>query len=426
MPQTQSSSKSINKNLSIGFANDNFCVFFPNYFPSKTFKNFKNSPHSFQNASSLFSFHSKTTHDWVYSAPLQNPFSLKSTSSFSTKSEGFSQTITLASSASASSTVFEQLINNLSASIGAGMSKSKSDTSTTTHNNSSLVADSGTIKINTLNDATIKGANLLAQNITLNTQGDLTVASLQDSYMQKGSSFGLSLGGGAGVSGGGSANFGINYGSSKTDRVWTDNQTSILGTNSVTINTGNNTDIIGAVIANSTNGKIGSDAGSPCLGGASSCGSRAMGVQYLDGGNLALNTGTLTFEDIQDSEKQKSSGFGFSTSIGIGGGSSANNTTGQSTAPATNPNQQNNFYPTGSTTISANNSGYKKEQTTKATIGAGAITIHYCPINHPTVTRAGNHLPQYYCNQSLPAVDLWAFVQKHSRLKSVELCRENA
>ncbi len=47
----QPSTKSINNNQSIDFANDNFCTFFPNYFPSVTFKA---NPNPAQNASSLF------------------------------------------------------------------------------------------------------------------------------------------------------------------------------------------------------------------------------------------------------------------------------------------------------------------------------------------------------------------------------------
>jgi len=68
MPQTQSSTKSINNYLTIDFANDNFCDFFLNRFPSSAFKNnphsllnsslnfknFKNNPSSAQNASSSF------------------------------------------------------------------------------------------------------------------------------------------------------------------------------------------------------------------------------------------------------------------------------------------------------------------------------------------------------------------------------------
>jgi hypothetical protein len=55
--------------------------------------------------------------------------------------------------------------------LGVGMSRSKSDASSITYNNSSLIADNGAIKISTLNDATIKGVKLLAQDVVLNTTG---------------------------------------------------------------------------------------------------------------------------------------------------------------------------------------------------------------------------------------------------------------
>ena len=282
----------------------------------------------------------------------------KNTHNQATTNKSWNESVTLASSAgSGAGTAIDAAVNAASIALGVGMSRSKSDTSSTSYNNSTLNAQSGTIKINTLNDTGIKGANLLGQNIVLNTAGNLTVESLQNSYNNKSKSFGINLGGGAGASGGGSASAGVNYSSAKTDRLWTDNQTTILGTNSVTINTGNNTAIAGAVIANSTNGKIGANA--------------------IDGGNLALNTNTLTFANLYDHDYSQSSGFGISTSIGIGGGNNssgaANNTTGQGTAPATNPGQQNNFYPSGSTTISAQNQGYKKEGTTFASVGQGNI-----------------------------------------------------
>ncbi len=114
MPQTQSSAKSINKNLSIDFANDNFGDFFPDYFyfsnqfpnnfPSTTsknnphslqntslnFKNFKNNPSSAPNASSLFcallKLRLKTTRARVCVSSfheLANPFWLKTLFAFS-------------------------------------------------------------------------------------------------------------------------------------------------------------------------------------------------------------------------------------------------------------------------------------------------------------------------------------------------------
>jgi filamentous hemagglutinin len=282
----------------------------------------------------------------------------KDTYNSSTKSSSWSESITLASS-TVGAKQLDAAIQSAQLALNLAMNKAKGDTSSTTYKNSNLTAENGSININSLGttssgtqtggDTTISGANLLASNVTINSQGDLTVESLQDSYKDKSKSFGMNLGL-SGGSGGGSVSAGINYSSSKTDRVWTDNQTSILGTNSVTINTDDNTNIKGAVIANSTNGIIGENA--------------------IDGGNLTLNTNTLTFENLFDHEYSQSTGAGFSTSIGIG----ANNSNGQGTASSSNPNQQNNFYPSGSTTISAQNSGYKKEQTTFATIGLGDIT----------------------------------------------------
>ena len=75
MFSNKSPTKPINNNLSIDFANDNFSL--KNHFLLKT-----KTPNSLQNASSLFcaplKLRSKTTRAWVYGAPLQNPFWLKS------------------------------------------------------------------------------------------------------------------------------------------------------------------------------------------------------------------------------------------------------------------------------------------------------------------------------------------------------------
>ncbi len=292
----------------------------------------------------------------------------KDTYNSSTKTKSWTENLTLASSAgSGSGAMIDNAVNALQVSLGLAMSKSKSDTSSTTYNNSQLTANSGSIKINSLNNATFSGANLLAENIELNTVGDLTVESLQNSYKQKGSSFGMNLGGGAGSqSGSGNASLGLNYSSNKTDRLWTDNQTSILGTKSVIINTKDNTNLKGSVIANITN-----IPDSVILAQA--------GIQEflnsgtaIDGNNLTLNTNSLTFANLSDHEYSQSSGFGISTNIGRG----SNNTNGQGSASASNPNQQTNYYPNGSTTLSAQNSGYKKEQTTFATLGSGDITTN--------------------------------------------------
>ncbi len=262
-----------------------------------------------------------------------NITALKSTSSSSTKSEGFTQTITIGASygASAAQQAAESLMAQLS------VRSSKSDNSNVNYTNTTLTAQNGNLKINSGNDTTIKGANLLSQDLTLNTQNNLTIESLQNSTHNKSKS--RSIGGGGGSS------FSLNYNSSRSsfDRNWVDNQTSIIGTNSVTINTKNNTNLKGALIANATN--------------ANETQNKA---EWIDGNNLTMNTGSLTTQDIYDSEKQKSSSIGLGITINT------------SKAP---PSQQNNSFPKGSINIALQNEGYIKEQTTKATIGNGTIKI---------------------------------------------------
>jgi hypothetical protein len=84
-----------------------------------------------------------------------------------------------------------------------------------------------------------------------------------------------------------------------------------------------------------------------------------------------MNTASLTTENIYDSEIQKNSGFG----INLSNLSRGSSTTVASDSTTGNPIGQTNYFPAGSTTLSMQNQGYTKEQTTKATIGNGTITI---------------------------------------------------
>ena len=281
----------------------------------------------------------------------------KDTYNANTTSKSWQSNLTLASTAgSGTAAMIDNAINSLALSLST--SRSKSDTNVTNYNNSTLTAQNGAIKITSLNDTTIKGVNILADDTTINTVNNLDIESLQNSYNQKAKSFGLSLGAGAS----GTVSPGINYSSSKTDRLWTDNQTTIIGTNSVTINTGNNTNNTGAVIANITNADE-----------LLATTNKTIGANAIDGENLTLNTKTLTFKNLDDHYYTQNFGANFSTSIGVG---VVNATSGQGTAAADNPNQQINFYPTGSTTIGLQDSSSKKEQVTKATIGEGNVTTN--------------------------------------------------
>ena len=284
----------------------------------------------------------------------------------------------------------QTLVESLAAQISIRSSKSQADN--TSYNNTTLTAENGNIIINsgnfnappssaladalaTLNhskqpfgavlsadaavpsplnrgNTTIKGAELLAENITLNTGNNLDIESLQNRDHSKSKSTSVGVGGGKS-----SASLSYNASRSKFDRDWVDDQTSIIGTNSVNINTGANTNLKGALIANIINAtltditKQGQDAKDSQKG-------------WIDGGNLTLNTGTLTFENIYDIEKQKSSSIGLALNANFG---AKDNT-------QIGPKQENNYYPKGSVTIALQNEGYEKNQTTKATVGAGTIT----------------------------------------------------
>jgi hypothetical protein len=65
-------------------------------------------------------------------------------------------------------------------SLNIGFSESASNLDQTTFTNSQLSATNGSLNINTKQDATIIGANLLAQDINLNIDGNLTVKSKQN------------------------------------------------------------------------------------------------------------------------------------------------------------------------------------------------------------------------------------------------------
>ena len=100
------------------------------------------------------------------------------------------------------------------------------------------------------------------------------------------------------------------------------------------INVGNKTTLTGAVIGSDTN-------------------------------NLTLTTQDLEYNDLEDINTNKSTGFGLSTSIGFGKGESN----------ATTDTQTSNLSPKGTTTLSFKNTGNETEQTTKATIGEGTIIV---------------------------------------------------
>ena len=101
------------------------------------------------------------------------------------------------------------------------------------------------------------GGSNIGGNINMDIGNNLNIESLQDSYYakSKSSSFGVSFGGGSGGATTGNAGFNIGKTDSTTDSQWVNQQTSIIGNNSVNIKVGSkdgaegNTNITGALIA---------------------------------------------------------------------------------------------------------------------------------------------------------------------------------
>jgi len=81
--------------------------------------------------------------------------------------------------------------------ISSGFNQSNNFILQNTHTNSEILAKKGTFNLNTTNDTNIKGGNITANKVALNIQGDLNLETLQDTYEQQGSSFGLGVGAGA-------------------------------------------------------------------------------------------------------------------------------------------------------------------------------------------------------------------------------------
>ncbi len=251
----------------------------------------------------------------------------KDTYNYKFGSETVNSSITLAST-----NPVAMVVDNLAGSLG--YQKSDQSINSITYNNSTTTANN--ININSGNDTAVKGANLLASNdLTVNVGNDLIVESKQNEYHAKGSSKGLNVGMGSNKNTNtGNYSFGFNSSKSRTDRVWVDDQTTLVANNSVTINTTNNTDMKGALIAN-------------------------IKTDGTDGGNLSLTTNSLTYEDIKDIESHYSKSLGGNLGIGT-----------KDSYKVTEQAKGTTHY-----NINFENKGYEKEQITRATIGSGTINI---------------------------------------------------
>ena len=237
--------------------------------------------------------------------------------------------------------------NNLSITTGNDLTSIGTNftAGTTTSNHSPLEGESNE---QGLDRSSFGGGSNIGGNINMDIGNNLNIESLQDSYYakSKSSSFGVSFGGGKTDKGGKKANGGFNFGKtdSTTDSQWVSQQTSIIADNNINIRTNNNTNLIGSVVASNSD-------------------------------NLSLNTGSLTYSDLNDFYREETKGYNFGTSVG------GNTDKGKA-----------NMAPNGSTTIGMTHTGQEKEQITRATIGLGNITINSEPLT-PTPLPQGHYCP---------------------------------
>ncbi|WP_347332729.1 hemagglutinin repeat-containing protein [Marinimicrobium locisalis] len=220
---------------------------------------------------------------------------------------------------------------------GAG-GNSRLERDSLTHQNSQLTAGN-TVSLTSGNDANLSGVNAKGRHLNVDVDGDLTVASVQDTGNVDGrrEEYSGSVTVGAGVSGGASVGQGETDGST----AWVNNQTSLIGTESVTVHVEDHTQLDGALIAN-------------------------LQEDGTDGGNLTFSTGTLGYTHLEDHDKE--SGTFAQVGVSTGGSAGANANTG---APESAPG--------GSANVAYTDRDKDREQITRATLGDGAITVRDNP-----------------------------------------------
>ncbi|ACU89621.1 hemagglutinin repeat-containing protein [Desulfomicrobium baculatum] len=214
--------------------------------------------------------------------------------------------------------------------VQAEAAGSKNTSRAQIHTNSAVAAGE-TLSVKSGADTTVAGANLEGKKVAMDVGGDLVVKSEQDKRVAAGSNW--NAGGSATLGYGFSADAHVGMGKSKADSAWVNKQTSIIGQEKVDIRTEKNTHVEGAVIA-------------------------------AENGNLKLDTGTLTYRDLEDHDKSKNFQVSLAGSYSSSGGDQKDANGSSSSA---------------SGTIDAGYSSGDRRQINRATIGDGEIIIRLDP-----------------------------------------------
>jgi filamentous hemagglutinin len=227
---------------------------------------------------------------------------------------------TTTTSSTSKTTVTGKTTGTVSASHSEQSSKSASES--VINNNSVVIAQNGNAHMKSGDDIILRGANVVGKTADIETGGDLTVESLQNTYTMEATSKGSNVGYGSN-----GVDLGYNEGHDTVNRAWVDNATTIQTTDNLKIKT-NDLNMKGSVIASETN-------------------------------NLDITASKINSEDIQNIEEQSSTGFGVSVNYG------------EDEAKG-NPDEKRIH---NSATISVKDTGSIKEGVTHSTIGNGNINL---------------------------------------------------
>ena len=193
-------------------------------------------------------------------------------------------------------------------SAGLNYSTSSSDTESLTNNNSHLYSAKD-MNINTANDATIKGANLRAdERLNLKVGNNLSLESVRDKYAYN--ERGYSVGVGIGFSSDKSPNSSFANPSS-TKATSTNANFSRSSSNTITKQT-----ILSSITANELNVEVGKN--THLKGSLLAAGEYDKDNTFIDNHNLNLKTNTLSYENLSNTSYNKGSSLSIGANYSVG------------------------------------------------------------------------------------------------------------
>ncbi|WP_193775916.1 MULTISPECIES: hemagglutinin repeat-containing protein [unclassified Pseudovibrio] len=239
---------------------------------------------------------------------------------------------------------------SVSAGVNASIQNGKHESEQTYKTNSKLNV-AGNLDLTSGADTTLKGAQVTARTADLDVGGDLNIESIQDTGSNSSSSAGAS--GGISVdifSGNVSGNLSVNGSKGEGSRAWVTEQTGIVTEETLEIDVAGNTDLTGGLIASDTD-------------------------------DLTLSTGTLTFSDIDDHDKQSNIGGSVGVNFAVPGSKDTDKkpdtqSDGQpdNTSDQTDS-QETEADPSYGGQFEGSYANRDKRQITRATVGEGEIII---------------------------------------------------